>query len=251
MAEQPEFHEGHPVNPLIAMILATSDIMADTMVTDDLKPLSSQYELKVGCKAIMAGTNSTLDGDLTVLEVVDPENFAGNYPNWEERLMKSYLLCRWQSESDPEGGFGWFSRVKLIEVTDEHHAEVLSWIEKQERPDNAPDWLVETYDNYTRSLSEIAPTKVPKLAHCGVCESAKVVVVVKHIATFSSPAGEIQSENGTTAFVPIGEMSHDCESSGHLHCTECGSTRQMEQGELLISKDSDIARALGSTHGGH
>jgi hypothetical protein len=173
-----------------------------------------------------------VEQDFTLLKLLDPEEHKDAFPNWEERLQRSYVLCEWLSNDDPEGDIGWFSRVKLVEITEEQYAEVKTWIREDALPDEPPDWLDEAYALYTERLSKMAPDDVTVNVLCGECGSRKVEIHIYHAIRKAAPAGQVEKD-GKTVFLPMGHRgSSDCVAQIHLHCQDCNARRDLDDDEI-------------------
>lgn len=224
-------------NPIIGFMINSVNLLADIGETDDLRPSPSQYALAPGDKAVMAGSNSPMDNQLTALEVLDASEHAERWPDWEERLQKSYLLCSWVSNRVQIEEIGWFSRVKLIQLTNDQHQELSTWISDGNLPDEVPDWMREVYKDYTEHIHAASPNLIPRNAICGNCGGDRVLLQLHHHSQFTAPAG-VLVEDGKEYTVHMGEGKTECTTSGRLHCSECHSSRELEEDEIRIDSEA-------------
>jgi len=241
-----DFPDDVPVNPKMGMLLEHANTVRDMEATDSLKPTQAQYALTVGDKGIIAGSASDLDDDLTLIEVLDPEQHKDEYPDWADRLQNSYLLCRWVSHHDPVGDHGWFSRVKIIKVSDEHFEVLRGWATEHNWPKEIPDWLMSYYKEYTDSLADTNIAKVPKIAVCGLCGGNNVSLFFRATVEIVAQAGDLVDPDGEggTVSVPISEGESDGNMSVELYCTDCRGTRQLDRGEVRVQGGSKIGHIL-------
>jgi hypothetical protein len=245
-----DFNEHVPTNPILGLVLAQSNLLQEAEEVDHrLKPTPSQYQIGPGVFAVIAGTDAKLDQDLTAVKVLDPEQHAETWPDWQERVQNSYLLCQWNSALDPVGGIGWFARVRLIELDEDKYREIRHWLEdwSNNAPSDMPTWMTERYNQYTDALAAASPGLIPQTAKCGVCGSANVAFVFKHYTEFISQAGELQTD-GATYFVPLTDSRSECKSVAHLACHDCQSERHLETNEVQLNSGSDIVHFLNGHH---
>ena len=236
-------NEEIPFNVMVGMLLEKSNVVDAVKATDNLRPTSQQYAMGPGDLAIMAGSHSQIDGDLTLLKILDPEEYKDRFPDYENRLVNSYVLCEWIEVSDgSRRNLGWFSRVKLIKITEEQYQTVLDWFEN-EIPNEMPTWLQERFMEYTTELNAISPDAVPKMITCGNCQSPKVLIQITQHIDLHCPAGELLKD-GETKIVPMGSVHSNSELKVRLFCTECNSYRDVEEGELICDSDSPFAQVL-------
>jgi len=213
-----------PFNIQVGLALAQSGLVADAKDLDEnLKPSPDQYAIKPGDVAMLAGSTAKVDQDFTVVKILDASEFAGTYPDWETRLQNSYVLCQWNSASDPEGDIGWISRVKLVEIEQEQYDQIRVWIDSEDGPpDQVPSWVTEAYNRYIERLSDTTPGAIPKPATCGLCGSRNVEIHAVHMVTLSATAG-VLTKDGKTTYTIIGSDERSCEHAAHLHCNDCNA----------------------------
>lgn len=222
-----------PYNPHLGMMLEGLNLLGQTQDIDDYKPLSNQYAIKVGDHVIAAGTSAGIDNTFTIGIVLDPEEYKTKFPDWEERLMKSYLLVQWHARDDAIGDIGWFSRVKLIPVDEDHYLEILGYMENQNWPETYPEWLLETYEGYTDALHEQQPLHIPKRAYCKLCGSRDTEIHASRRVVVAVKAGEVEFK-GEPRYVGISPVQHDCYYDAHIHCNSCNGRGEMEDYEWAI-----------------
>lgn len=220
-------------NPILAMLLHSSGFLGPALDHEEnLKPLPRQFDLGIGDKCLVATANTPLEEDFTVLEILDPEEHAKTFPNWEERWgLNRHVLAKYFSLEDQEGDIGWFARVKLVPITDEQYEEASTW-RLGEFPDEVPEWITEAFTAYTDELSKLDPAVIPVLVTCpnAQCGSREVHLHVLAQKKFDVRAGEVQRE-GKTLYVPTNDPAVEEKWVAHLKCVTCGATAELEESD--------------------
>lgn len=234
------------MNPALAFALGQMNITKEMMETDEIKPSPAQYSLKPGDKAVIAGTRAKLDSEFEVVEILDSSEYAAEYPDWADRLQRSYMLCHYITFDDPMGQTGWFARVKLIQINDEQYQELKGWCEDEESrpPDGPPDWLKEVYDKFTKTIIGIQTGgSVPEIYQCEACGHEPIGLIMMH-HTHGAAAAGVMTLDGEQVFVSMDDGHVDCHLSARLYCGECEWTRDLTEDEVRISTASEFAQML-------
>lgn len=231
-----------PMNPMMGFVLAQSNLTRDIEETDQLKPTKDQYALKVGDKCLVAGTSSELDQDFETCEIIDPAAHAEEYPDWADRIQRSYLLCRYSTIMDPLGDTGWFARVKLIQIPDDKFEEIRSW-DLNDLPDEPPAWLTEIYDKYAKELAALSPGTIPVQVPCENCGGKDVGLLLMHHTHTAAHAGTVKHE-GKTVYVQLDEENVNCHLSAKLYCPDCESERELNPDEVRIVPGTAMSSAM-------
>ena len=242
--------EGHPFNPMVGHVLAQMDTVKELLNTDQLKPIPSQFALAAGDRTVVASSISSADEALTIAEILNAEEYEDRFPDWADRLTKSYVLVRYHESShwaDPEGYLGWFSRVKLIKVEDEQYNEILGYMKEDNFPDKPPEWLIKTYDVFQTELAATSPDQVPAPIKCGECGEMKVSLHIEHGVSVVSDVGTLTRE-GKTKAIPIGDHTHSCHTSAKLVCTNCAASVELTRKTLTAPPDSPLVAILNHWH---
>jgi len=220
-------------HPLMMMLLENNSFvgMSQTM-EDEIMPLEDQLEFGPGDAALVATANTPLEEDFVIVRCLDPERHAETFPDWEERLLQSYVLCEFFSGADPEITIGWFSRLKLLRISNYRYRETRRWL-KDGFPDEIPDWCAEVFGVYTAQLSQRAPTRVPRPVVCQNCGGAKVQLRIVRRIEYIAPAGQL-IRDGRDVYVPIAEPEENDSHVARLVCTECTSAALLEDEEWLL-----------------
>lgn len=242
--------DNHDFNPMLGFTLAQMDIITDSIATDDIRPIPSQFNMGPGTTAVVASSMSADNESLTVATILDPEEYKDTYPDFGDRLLNSFVLCKYY-ESGPfkeqGGSIGWFSRVKLIEVPQEHYDEVYGFIETDDFPKEPPSWLGEAYDKFQVELSSVSPDIVPSPIGCANCGKFKVSMHLEHTVSLVTEAG-VLTRNGEEKIVPIGDHSRSCMSIAKLVCTNCGWYANVKIPQIYANHNNAIQSLLGHGH---
>lgn len=221
------------LNPGLMIALAKSNIVGDTETIDrELKPTDQQFALKPGDHAVTIATNSIVDQDFVCIEILDPEQHKEEFPDWEHRLQNSYVLCRWFSAKDVHGGIGWYTRVKLVPITDEQYADVEQRRDQDEGfADEPPDWLYDAYDNYMDALHQREPSKVPAPVSCPHCQSRNTELNITYSVSLSAKAGML-IKNGKEKYVQVTDIEKEESLDAHLFCGDCRAKADLDESEF-------------------
>lgn len=219
-------------NPLMVMMFQNSSFAGEAEnVENEIMPLESQLTMTPGTHCLVATASSQLEQDFVVATMLDAQAHSQAFPDWEERLLRSYVLCDYWSEEDRTTNIGWFSRVKLMPISDEHYESMEDW--RTAWPDTPPSWVVDYLRDYTDQLSRRAPEWVPHAVTCPVCTGRDVSLRVFRQITFHAVAGQIIHDD-ETKFIPLTEPTIDSSHIARLICGDCGSTADLEDEEWVL-----------------
>ena len=224
-------------NPMFAMLLDQSRFTGPSeQLEEAMEPLPAQYAIGPGDKCLTATANTMLEEDFTVLEVLEPDSRPDLYEDWEDRaggLARggSHVLAKWFSVDHPEGDIGWFPRVKLIQISDESYAEAINW-QAEGFPERPPQWIEDAFTTYTDAVAPMAPETIPVLVTCPNpdCGSREVQLHITGRKHFVGRAGQV-TRNGKTVYLPVNEPDGSLLWRAHLLCTECKSSKVLENEE--------------------
>jgi hypothetical protein len=76
-------------DPRMAVMLRQMDTTGMATAVTQLHPSLQQYELQPGQLAAMVTTDCALDEDFTLLKLLDPSEYAAQYPDWQARVGRS------------------------------------------------------------------------------------------------------------------------------------------------------------------
>jgi len=217
-------------HPIMAIMLAASSFVGQAAeVEDEILPLPEQFAFGPGDAGLMASANIPLEHDFAVLRGIDPEKHVETFPDWEERVLKSFVLCEHFSRDDPEISIGWFSRLKVMPISTYRYRQARKWL-KDGFPEEIPAWAHQYYLKYTDGLAAHAPDRVPKVVVCPNCSSREVELRVSRRIVYSGRVGTLHKE-GTELYVPVSEPTVEDTHYAQLHCTDCNSTADLEDPE--------------------
>jgi len=207
-------------NPMLAMLLESNSFVGMAPdVENEIMPIDAQLNFGPGDVAMLAGANTPLESDFAIVQAIDPEQKAETYPDWEERLLNSYVLCSKFSKNDPEVSIGWFSRVKILPISHQHYEEALGWLVNG-FPDEVPSWCETYHHRYVDQLAQHAPEIVPRGVVCPYCESRDVALIVQRRLEYTSKAGTVLHD-GKNLFVPINQVEESSTHTATLRCKNC------------------------------
>jgi hypothetical protein len=206
--------------------------LAHDPLAEDVMPSKEQLDLKPGdlC-AITHGEDIT--NEFTVAEIASPEDYAETFPDWETRLLKSYLLVIWRSKSNPVGSPGWVPRTRLIKFSRREYEIMLGWMHGDDRGDDAPFWLKRRYNEALVGIAAANPDKVPMPISCPECGSVVVIIRLIRNQVEDYCMGRFPESVGVTGLHPVTTYNRRRSGEARLICEECGH-------EEVLSDDEEI-----------
>jgi len=225
-------------HPIMALLLEQNSFLGQAeQVENDIMPIDDQLNFGPGDAAILASANTPLEQDFVIARAVNAEKYAQEFPDWEERLLNSYVLCQLFSKNDPEIHLGWVSRLKLLPIKTHRYKECRRWM-KDGFPESMPQWATDQYRMYTDKLAEQAPGVVPRSINCPNCGSTEVELVVTRRIEYKGRSGKLLRD-GNEIYVPVVEPDIEQEHTARLRCTGCDSTATLEDSEWVIPDHSN------------
>lgn len=169
----------------------TSKVMFDSgfahdHVADGAMPSEEQRGIGPGdlCAITHTEGGNPSEREFMIAEVLNPESYAEEFPDWETRLLNSYVLTRWYVRGNlPNGELGWLARAKLVVFSREHFDIMMTWIRGEDHGALPPLWLLERYNESLAGLAEANRESMPMPIRCPNCKSYAVMVKVTHIST--------------------------------------------------------------------
>lgn len=210
---------------------------------DDIHPYDAQFDLCSGDKAVIVGLDNDREESLTVLELLDAEEHSSEFPDWEDRIMRKYVLGNWKSVSDRVGDIGWFHLSQLIPMSEDQYQEISALLNGDPEEFHTPEWIIGLYDSYTDSMNKMRPDIVPKMSHCKVCGSPKVLMLVNLEIRVQQPAGELLVD-GQQIYTPMGTGDIEKAATCELHCTECHATKQLDIEDVRVRRNTPLERLI-------
>jgi len=231
------------VNPLMVMALSKINLTKQIEETDQVKPSPEQYALKPGDKCVVAGTKAAIDLEFEVCEILDSSEYAQEFPDWADRLQRSYLLCRYYTTSEPLGETGWFARVKLIQLNEEEYTEVKEWIQENKLPPDPPDWMKEKYRRFDKTIAQADPEQMALQVSCESCGHEPVGLIIMHHTHGAATAGTVEI-NGKRVYVPLDDQGAECHMSARIYCPECEHHKDLKEDEVRINTTHEFTQLL-------
>jgi len=235
------------MGPDIQMMMefATQDFaMSSHRSGETHKPTSEQYALQPGDTAFVIGSNSEVDNDLIIAQLMMPDEQVDTYPDWEDRFQRGYVLCRWYSYGDKEGDHGWFSRASLVPLPPIDFAKVLGdfALGREMTGDNFngdyPE-LVRAYRLHNVAVATMREhaDKGSEPLLCDQCSSPMV-----HIRVARSSVGTYNSAymllHGEKKLMKAGAITEIQEVDVKCICEACGHVKQLCEHDLAIKCDN-------------
>jgi hypothetical protein len=217
---------------MVMLFSSQSFVGESENVENTIMPLEEQLNWGPGDHAMVAQANTPLENDLVIVRGLDPTNYADKYPDWEERMLNSYVLCEYFSALDPELSIGWFSRLKLMPIKAYRYKETRGW-RKNGFPKEMPEWILKYHDAYTEQLAQHAPETVPRPVHCPNCDSTNIELVAVRKLEYKARAGFLNIE-GREIYVPVTDVDESSTHVARLHCKDCDSKADLTDDEWLL-----------------
>lgn len=149
---------------------------------DEIRP--SSLQLAIGPGDLVAITHSTepADAEFMIAQVLTPEEHADTFPDWEDRLLKSFLLVKWFSKNNKGGSLGWVARAKLVQVDQPEYEEMMNWIQSDmvSLDEGPPPWLVARYNESLAAMAKVNPDHIAEPIRCPKCGSYAVLITLVH-----------------------------------------------------------------------
>ena len=208
--------------------------------TDVLMPSDAQLALKPGDRAVETdGLHSGKDigAPLTIVEMIDAEEYKDIYPDWEERLWKGRVLCRYWTHMElsyeaDEPEMGWFSRLHLIRLPENYMwEEARGWVMHGHAPFDPPEWLVRLMVDAQQKVNKANGHTLPGPGHCENCGSSGMVLKLKQIVSDVHMYCEKQDED---AVFTCGQYSRLYETTKVKACMGCGFEVDLDENGTQI-----------------
>ena len=132
--------------------------------------------------------------------VVDPAEHATTFPDWEDRLFKSYLLLNYYASNETDGDlYGWFPRTQLVKFPKDQWEQLLEMVKSGEAGNFAqPPWMTVRYHEVLAQLAQKNPDLMPPVVRCPVCDGYGVVFTVTKTMKESYAMGYNPAESDGT-----------------------------------------------------
>ena len=203
----------------------------------NVMPTEAQFALQPGDVGIISTGGNAMDHDMIVAEILNPEEYAESFPDWEARAkhpLTPYLLCSWKGATDPAGDIGWFASIRFIKLLPEQYAEALGWIVNEELPEESPSWLTDYFEQYTRDVHAQSPSKIPVVVSCERCQKSNTEIHVRSLHKMSARVGKVVGPDGEDLYTTISDQEEGTEHAVHVHCKDCGFRKHLNSEQVNL-----------------
>lgn len=240
------FPDEMPLIPQMAMQLKSMDYAPVESVASNIGPLRDQLMLNPGDWAIPLMMRSTMDDDLAICQLVDLSEHMLEYPDWETRVKKDWVLVRWASYQDHEREpdlswhLGWFERGRLIPCPEENRVEEIKQAIIASGSDyngsiEPPEWTTVLFAKQLSKIREKRPDAVRDPATCGKCQSEEVQLHGSRTTKMSAPAGYVERD-GKRVIANAAHPQFHQEIEAHLHCRDCGARQDLDPDDYIVEQ---------------
>lgn len=220
-------------NPMMMIMFDNMGFVGESETVEQaVRPTDEQFAFNIGDTALLAMANTPLENDLVVVKMLRASKYADEFPNWEERLLNSYVLCKIFSRADTETSMGWVSRLKLVPITKYRYKQARAW-QKDGFPEYLPEWVVRRFEEYTNSLAEQAPDSIPRSVKCPGCGSTDIVLQVARRLVYKGRAG-LLTINGVDQYITVSIPEEEDTHVAELYCTDCDSRATLTDDEWAL-----------------
>lgn len=225
------------------MKLVFGDDFALTGETTDhsVKPIPRQFALQPGDYAAAMTSESIVDRELSIMQLVDAEEHKDKFPDYDHRLMRSYVLADWKGAHDPNKSLGWFARSRLIPLTSDEYVEMDAAIENKSILNDAPDWFIERFREITDELAQGQPDLVFTRATCGRC-GGREVSLHWTVEVEGASVAVVHQVDGKDVYAPR-DLAGKIGWHAHLHCNDCNAMGELDEEEF--EKPEQLQNLLG------
>lgn len=206
---------------------------------DKFMPSEAQKAIVPGDRC--AVTSSREEDEFTIALVLDPEEHAETFPDWEERVkFQSYILANVFTPTELGGTLGWLPRTRLVPLESEAQwDQMLRWargIEETKGP--PPEWLTRLYNKTLYGMALANPEHMALPVKCPECDSVSVVITVVHHHRNSycmgNKPGEHEQGVRADALYVVTPYRENHTTVAELDCIDCKYHEQLpEEQELL------------------
>ena len=213
-------------------------------ISDRLMPSRAQLELGPGDLCLLAAAEQDPDERTYQLaQLLDPIDYADQYPDWEERVVvRTYLFGRWYDGENDLGGLGWFPRVRLIKLDQWQWDQVMAHI-RGKKPLEVPcRWMLQLFSEAVIGVADANPdVPMSRPLPCGTCGSLTVVArLFKSMdtegvfGTFSNTPGKNPRDiyMGNTLYFKEEERAW-------LRCISCGASVELDAENMEVVTSDD------------
>jgi len=234
------------LNNLLTGVSLNQTGLAHDEHEDEIHPAEEQLNYGPGdLVAVSQGPDQQRIGrTLEMGVIVDPAEHAETYPDWEDRLMKSYMLLNYYTVGEDDGNlYGWFPRSTLIKFEKEHWDQMLVWLKSGNVNNEAPpSWMICRHHEVMNGLAEKNPDKRFPLVSCPTCDGLGVVITMTRTEKDAMVFGYDPNEEGSNVYpwkpglYKVAQISHEEDIVGHWKCHRCGAEGELDEETGLWAK---------------
>lgn len=217
-----------PIKELLKSIIGNTlhSESAHDSDADVINPAVEQYNLGPNDLCVIAeGDVEAADEQMfDLVELLDPAEFAGEFPDWEERVMNSYVLGNWYGEENEEGQLGWFPRVKLMKIDQDQWIKFWQHNFGGVRLDIPSGWITQRFSELVIGLADANPDlDFPRPIQCMECGGLTVFIELRTTRMVRSQAGAFhgQTDKDPNHLYGISNVNDDRDAVWHLWCCSC------------------------------
>lgn len=225
--------------PQIGIVAASVGPKSDShdFVAEQVMPSEAQLALKPGDFVTVMGSQDdpVSNSEHGILgEVLDPAEYASTFPDWEDRILNSYMLLNWRETGMETPELGWFARARLILVPTGHEKDFEEYfLDTGLEGGFPPGWLVEMYVEMVKGISKSNKNFLPPMMHCPKCDSQRVYMHTKRSKEQITFVGQITDDwenkaDLATGVYAVSSFADRETTSAELHCTSCEAVIDLE-----------------------
>lgn len=233
-----------PTSHVMYEQLQRMSIAPTTTIASQTVPLLEQTNLGPGAWATMLSTSQMVEDDTTVVQILDHLVYESMFPDYQARLLKNWVMCKWASHHDHEREpeitwhLGWVERGRLVPLAEEEAQQLLDMIVAAGATVEGelgvlPSWLFRRYDQFVDRMNRAAPTVVGRSAVCGNCGSKDVELHGRSVTYLATKAG-VKEIDGKDTYINASPVVADKQRQMHLHCQGCDHKLYIDPGEYHL-----------------
>lgn len=225
------------LNPTNAINMVKTMFAPVKTIADQVRPTPEQLRAQPGDLALLAASNAVINIEMSIAILLDPAEYAETFPDWEDRLMRSWVLARWTTSDGQDTDVGWFERARLIPLDQAQYDELLALLPQLDTEEDTdaliPDWVKVKYRGLMEAMHASDPDKVATPVICGKCGGREVELHGTRYSRFRVEVG-IQKLDDGDKYVNLDSIEMDESNQFHLHCGDCGAYKEVERDEVRI-----------------
>jgi len=213
---------------------------AHDAVAEQVRPSQEQFDLGPGDFVSVSNSEDGGGSVICAARLLDPNEYAEDFPDWEERVLNSFVLGTWYTPDQLQGELGWFARSKLVKLSPAQFSEFFEWIKNGEVPNPVPAWIAQRYNEVVIGLNEANEDFMPNPLKCGGCGSLAQVLDVSYSHRSLHSVGRFRDKEGKdpNAYYAASQHSETEKRETLLRCLNCGATEDVDGVEIFFHSGS-------------